>query len=86
MTAKKISVLVAIDSTGKWVAYGFDELNDVGDLHQTGVTDDLEEPIAYYRMQGAVEIPGGEIVKDGGEFAHIAPVTYKSADDRLRKG
>lgn len=57
MTTKKVHALAAIDVNGKWIVYGFDGLQTVNDLHETAVTDDLVEPMAFFRLTAELIIP-----------------------------
>ena len=49
--------LAAIDGNGKWIIYGFKDMATVAHLHETGVTEDLAEPMAFYRIKVPLEIP-----------------------------
>lgn len=49
--AKVVEAIAAIDHTGKWIIYGFDGLNTVPHFHETGVTEDLDEPISYCKVR-----------------------------------
>lgn len=54
---KVVEAFAAIDSSGKWIVYGFEEMKTIAHLHETGVTEDLEEPMAFYRIRAVLEIP-----------------------------
>ena len=63
---KIVEAMAAIDRNGKWIVYGFEELKTVDHLHETGVTEDLAEPMAFYRVRIILEVP--ELL----EVQHIA--------------
>lgn len=56
--SKVVEAIAAIDHTGKWVIYGFEGLETVGALHETSVTDELEDPIAYCKVRVTLYLPG----------------------------
>lgn len=57
MATKKVHAIAAIDADGNWIIYGFAEMESVGDLHQSGVTEELADPVAYYRITAELVVP-----------------------------
>lgn len=55
---KIVEALAAVDRNGKWIVYGFEALKTIDHLHETGITEDLTEPMAFFRIRAILEIPG----------------------------
>lgn len=56
-TSKTVEAIAAIDHTGKWIIYGFEGLDTVDDLHETSVTENLQDPIAYCKVRVTLHLP-----------------------------
>ena len=72
--AKTVEAMAAIDHTGKWIIYGFEGLETVDGLHETSVTEDLEEPIAYCKVRVMLYLP------DVPELPTVAGASMKIGD------
>ena len=68
-TSKVVEAMAAIDHNGKWIICGFDDLETVAHLHETGMTKDLEEPMAFFRVRAMLFLP------DALEIATVAGAT-----------
>lgn len=74
---KLVHALVAIDHKGKWIVYGFEDLETIEDLYETGVTEDLDDPLVVYRIKLPVEVPNCLEVNEL-QVAHVERVADPS--------
>ena len=55
--AKVVEAMAAIDHTGQWIIYGFEGLDTIEALHETSVTEYLQDPIAYCKVRVMLYLP-----------------------------
>ena len=71
---KLVHALIAIDHTGKWIVYGFEDLKTITHLHETGVTEELQDPLVVYRIKLPVEVPNSLEVNEL-QVAHVERIS-----------